>query len=114
MKKLLFTLSALVLASVSTWGGVVLTMDEVSRQTVDGLTISKNGYDFTFSSLVDAQDNLVGPPQALYLTGPAIVGQPNLDEELGIVFGSPIDNFQFGFALSSFWRCRRRHHGHPV
>ncbi len=102
MKKLLFTLSALMLASVSTWGGVVLTMDEVSQQTVNGLTISKNGYDFTFSSLVDAQYNLAGPPQALYLTGPAIVGLPNQDEELRIEFGSPIDNFQFGFALSFF------------
>ncbi|MCX6596117.1 MAG: PEP-CTERM sorting domain-containing protein [Acidobacteria bacterium] len=102
MTRLFFTLLTFALTSVSMWGGVVLTMDEVSQQTVNGLTVSKNGYDFTFSSQVDAQYNFGGPPQALYLNGPAIVGQPNQDEVLEIVFGSPLDNFQFGFTLTFF------------
>ncbi len=80
----------------------MLTTSEVSQQCVNGLTISKNGYDFKVSSQVDVQYNFGGPPQALYLNGLAIVGQPNQDEVLEIVFGSPRDNFQFGFALTFF------------
>ena len=102
MKKTCFALLGTVLTSVSMWGGVVLTMTEVSQQTVNGLTVDKNGYSFTFGSKVDAQYNTFGPPQALYLNGPAIVGQPNQDEELEIIFGAPVDNFQFGFALTFF------------
>jgi hypothetical protein len=49
---------ALALVSNALAGIVTLTMDEVPTQSIDGLTVSKGGEDFTFSAL---RRNSTGP-----------------------------------------------------
>jgi hypothetical protein len=87
---------ALALVSNALAGIVTLTMDEVPTQSIDGLTVSKGGEDFTFSNpsgtlFYDSS----GPGIVTYVQDPSIQGST---APFGVAFSVPVFSIQFGLA----------------
>lgn len=76
---------------------VLLTMDEVPSQLLDGLTVSKGGLSFTFTD--DSQIlfyNSNGPGNRTYVNDPSIQGFSI--NPFSIAFSSAVHSIQFGLA----------------
>jgi hypothetical protein len=76
---------------------VTLTMDEVPNQPINGLTVTKGGVSFTFSSPFGGLFyNSFGPGQVTFVQDPSIQGfslQP-----FDVAFSIPVTSIQFGLA----------------
>ena len=93
-----YTILALALASTS-FGGVILTMDEVGFQPINGLAVVKGGVTFNFTDTTGADYDSSGPGQETYVQDPGIEG-PNAGELISISFSQSFTVVQFGLALS--------------
>jgi hypothetical protein len=99
MKKLGFFcvfLLAISTAAIAQQGTVKLTMDEVSFQPVNGLTIKGVTFADTAGAYIDATNG----GQMHYVQDPALVGQTG-GETLTMTFNQPAYGLQFGVALST-------------
>jgi hypothetical protein len=94
-----FLVLSLALASCST-AGVILTMDEVSFQPINGLAVTKGGVTFNFTDTSGADYDANGPGQEVYVQDPSIEG-PTGSEVLTISWSQLFPDVQFGLALSS-------------
>jgi hypothetical protein len=94
-----YTILALALASTS-FGGVILTMDEVGFQPINGLAVVKGGVTFNFTDSSGADYDSDGPGQETFVQDPSIEGL-TAGETVGITFSQAFPIVQFGLALSS-------------
>jgi hypothetical protein len=93
-----FAASVLAAAGQASAATITLTMDEVSPQSIDGLTVSKGGLDFTFESPDGTLGyNATGPGDLTYVNDPSIVGDAS---SFGVFFSAPVHFIQFGLAAS--------------
>ena len=93
---------ALALATValaqSGRGEVKLTMDEVPFQPINGLTVKG----VTFADTAGATYNTANGGQLDWVQDPTIEGNVTVGEVITITFPYAVNDFQFGFALSTF------------
>jgi hypothetical protein len=75
---------------------VVLTMDEVPNQLIDGLTVIKDGIGFTFTDPSGTfRYNSSGPGNLIYVNDPSIVGSHN---PFTVSFSVPVYYISLGLA----------------
>ena len=93
-------LVAAILASIAMGAPVTLTMDEVSNQPVNGLTVTKGGVTFSFTSsdLSIHYNVITGAPAETYVQDPSIGGNRGT---VNIAFSVPVTSVQFGMLVSS-------------
>jgi hypothetical protein len=85
-------------------GPVLLTMDDLPRQPVNGLTHPSGvvfGYRLNNVASNDAQYNMIGPGDTTFVQDPSIEGQA-LGGVLTITFPAPMGIIEFGVARSRF------------
>jgi hypothetical protein len=91
---------ALALAS-SSFAGVILTMDEVGFQTINGLAVTKGGVTFNFTDTSGADyDSTNGPGIVTYIQDPSIEGS-SISELVSVTFSQSFNVVQFGLALNA-------------
>jgi len=99
MKAMSGLVGTLLLAAVlvpSNATAVTLTMDEVSKQLINGLTVSKGGVDFTFANPANTLSyNSAGPGLVTYVQDPSIQG---LAFPFSVTFSVPVTSIRFGLA----------------
>jgi hypothetical protein len=95
MRILVLTLA---LAS-SSFAGVILTMDEVPFQAINGLSVTKGGITFNFTDTSGADYDASGPGNVTYIQDPSIEGS-SLDEVIGITFSQAFPVVEFGLAVN--------------
>jgi hypothetical protein len=79
---------------------ITLTMDEVASQPIDGLTVSKGGMNFTFSSPANLLSyNSVSPGTLTYIQGASIQGTRSA---FSVAFSAPVTSISFGLAELNF------------
>jgi hypothetical protein len=96
MKFLILTLG---LAS-SSMAGVILTMDEVGFQPINGLAVIKGGVTFNFTDTSGSDYDSAGPGQEVYVQDPSIEGQ-TAGETITISWSQLFPDVLFGLALST-------------
>lgn len=104
MKKLITICILLVLMSTGAANAAfTLTFDELSPQSVDGLSYMGVTFGFTVggSPSDDAFYNAIGPGTLTYLQDPTLEG--TTAGVLTLDFATPTDQLQFGAALSSYY-----------
>ena len=104
MKKLITICILLVLMSTGAANAAfTLTFDELSRQSVDGLSYMgiTFGFEVDGSPSTDATYNGIGPGTLTYLQDPTLEG--TTAGVLTLDFATPTDQLQFGAALNSYY-----------
>ena len=96
MKRAILSMAAIAVLASGSAQAVLLTMDELPNQPVDGLSLS--GVTFSFTSGFTADYNALGPGSLTYVQDPSIEGNPA--GTLGLDFATPTPNLSFGVALS--------------
>lgn len=89
---------AVALASCSS-ASVLLTMDEVPNQLINGLAVVKGGVTFTFTDTAAASYNSSGPGNITYINDPSIQGL-TAGEVVNVTMSQTFMALQFGLALS--------------
>jgi hypothetical protein len=90
---------SLALAS-SSFAGVILTMDEVPFQPINGLSVTKGGVTFNFTDTTGADYDAASAGQEVYTQDPVIEGQSG-SEVITISWSQLFTMVQFGLVLNT-------------